>query len=199
MVCPCCAPPCSGPCDEENPCPEGCICCNGECVEEIPEGECCGPCDEENPCPEGCYCCDGVCQSEPCEGVCCLPDETCSTDYETQEECEDCRKVCHEVIVLPIDGPPDACPAGFTFQDDYFCERFTFVDDCEDCGQPEEERPFEDCVNFDIDRPLTVDDVACYLGAQCPNLQPGSPLTEGPCGTWQPDVSCDPDPCNPLP
>jgi hypothetical protein len=23
----CCLPPCSGPCDEENPCPEGCVCC----------------------------------------------------------------------------------------------------------------------------------------------------------------------------
>lgn len=27
--------PCSGPCDEENPCPEGCICCNGECIPAI--------------------------------------------------------------------------------------------------------------------------------------------------------------------
>jgi len=40
----CCCAKCTGPCDEENPCPEGCICCNGECVKEIPEGECCGPC-----------------------------------------------------------------------------------------------------------------------------------------------------------
>jgi hypothetical protein len=63
----CCCKKCEGPCGEENPCPEGCICCNGVCVEEIPEGECCGPCDEENPCPEGCICVDGEC--EACGGI----------------------------------------------------------------------------------------------------------------------------------
>jgi hypothetical protein len=67
----CCCKKCEGPCDEENPCPEGCICCNGECVEEIPEGECCGPCDEENPCPEGCACLGGECvQCEQAGGYC---------------------------------------------------------------------------------------------------------------------------------
>jgi hypothetical protein len=30
---------------------------------------CSGACDEENPCPEGCNCCDGVCQEEPCCGT----------------------------------------------------------------------------------------------------------------------------------
>jgi hypothetical protein len=33
-----CEPPCSGSCDEENPCPEGCACVDGECVEL---GVCC--------------------------------------------------------------------------------------------------------------------------------------------------------------
>ena len=28
----CCCNKCSGPCDEENPCPEGCACVDGECV-----------------------------------------------------------------------------------------------------------------------------------------------------------------------
>jgi hypothetical protein len=28
----CCCNKCSGPCDEENPCPEGCVCVDGECV-----------------------------------------------------------------------------------------------------------------------------------------------------------------------
>ena len=31
MTCPCCSP-CSGSCDSENPCPEGCACVDGECV-----------------------------------------------------------------------------------------------------------------------------------------------------------------------
>jgi hypothetical protein len=26
--------------------------------------DCCGPCDEQNPCPEGCCCCNGACVSE---------------------------------------------------------------------------------------------------------------------------------------
>jgi hypothetical protein len=57
--CPPPPPPCEGPCDEENPCPEGCECCQGEC-RPVSEGECVecsGSCDEENPCPEGCECC----------------------------------------------------------------------------------------------------------------------------------------------
>ena len=29
----CCCNKCSGPCDGENPCPEGCVCVDGECVE----------------------------------------------------------------------------------------------------------------------------------------------------------------------
>lgn len=28
----CCTPPCTGPCDEETPCPEGCVCVEGECI-----------------------------------------------------------------------------------------------------------------------------------------------------------------------
>jgi hypothetical protein len=59
----CCDNQCSGACDEENPCPAGCKCCDGECK---PEDTCCGACDEDNPCPEGCYCCEGQCQDEPC-------------------------------------------------------------------------------------------------------------------------------------
>jgi hypothetical protein len=36
----CCCKKCEGPCDEENPCPEGCACVDGECVDG---GE--APCD----------------------------------------------------------------------------------------------------------------------------------------------------------
>lgn len=33
---------------------------------------CAGSCNEENPCPDGCYCCGGQCQSQPCTSVVCL-------------------------------------------------------------------------------------------------------------------------------
>ncbi len=29
--------------------------------------KCEGPCDNANPCPDGCYCCNGQCKPEPCE------------------------------------------------------------------------------------------------------------------------------------
>ena len=59
----------------------GDCCCDSE--------SCSGSCDEENPCPPGCYCCDGVCQAEECEpptGACCAEDGTCSET--TESECE---------------------------------------------------------------------------------------------------------------
>jgi hypothetical protein len=62
------APPCSGPCDEENPCPEGCECLDGECVEP----PCSGPCEENEDCAPGCRCVDGECVEEcvcPCSSV----------------------------------------------------------------------------------------------------------------------------------
>jgi hypothetical protein len=45
----CCEEPCSGPCDEENPCPEGCVCVDGECAQVCVVGEVA--------CPEGFVCC----------------------------------------------------------------------------------------------------------------------------------------------
>ena len=75
MPCPCCPPPCSGSCDEENPCPEGCYCCDGQCQGEPCGGTCCGSggnCIEGGPGPaciptgdpgdDGCYC-DSQCYS----------------------------------------------------------------------------------------------------------------------------------------
>jgi len=43
---------------------------SGDCCCDDPPPACSGSCDEETPCPEGCYCCDGVCQEEPCEEPC---------------------------------------------------------------------------------------------------------------------------------
>lgn len=54
---PCGETVCSGPCDEENPCPEGCVCVDGECVAV----SCFGLCGPNSPCGPGCVCCQGTC------------------------------------------------------------------------------------------------------------------------------------------
>jgi hypothetical protein len=71
----CCAPPCSGACDEENPCPEGCECVDGECV-AVALGTCCEQgCVE---CTGGNYSWDGtkwaltICFPEGCPTTECL-------------------------------------------------------------------------------------------------------------------------------
>lgn len=54
----CCCNKCSGPCDGETPCPEGCACVDGACVAD--SGACClpdGTCvDGVNECPPQCVC-----------------------------------------------------------------------------------------------------------------------------------------------
>ena len=52
----CCCNKCSGPCPNGvSECAPGCGCKDSQCV------PCSGPCDEENPCPEECSCIDGNC------------------------------------------------------------------------------------------------------------------------------------------
>jgi hypothetical protein len=61
-------------------------CCN--------DPPCSGPCDEENPCPEGCECCDGVCQAEPCcESYKYLYYETFEDEIGETERWQDCPPV----------------------------------------------------------------------------------------------------------
>ena len=58
----CCCEKCSGPCPTGvSECAPGCGCKDSKCV------PCSGPCDESNPCPEGCSCVDGECVDLPCE------------------------------------------------------------------------------------------------------------------------------------
>lgn len=61
---------CSGPCDGETPCPEGCCCVQGQCVPNPEPGQPCqcgGPCEGELMCSEGCYCVNGECsETMPC-------------------------------------------------------------------------------------------------------------------------------------
>jgi hypothetical protein len=52
--------------ESEEDCP-GTWVTNGRCMETPCEPPCSGSCDAENPCPEGCHCCGGECQDEPCE------------------------------------------------------------------------------------------------------------------------------------
>jgi hypothetical protein len=94
-------------------------CCN--------DPPCSGPCDEENPCPEGCYCCDGVCQAEPCVPGCTNPNapnynpsatcddgscETCCNQGLCVLEDPDCLGNCNSLTA------PNGCnPAGTTEQE----------------------------------------------------------------------------------
>lgn len=57
----CCCNKCSGPCPNGvEECAPGCGCKDSQCV------PCSGPCDENNPCPEGCSCVDGQCVEGYC-------------------------------------------------------------------------------------------------------------------------------------
>jgi len=58
---PCCCKKCSGPCQLDSNCGEGCRCLGSVCV-----NECSGPCDTEEDCPVGCDCVDGQCVSPCC-------------------------------------------------------------------------------------------------------------------------------------
>lgn len=93
-------------------------------------GGCSGPCDEESPCAEGCECVDGQCV----EGArCCLPSCTCTNQYSTQLECEQCDTVntCYEYLYP--ENPEDPCPSGWSGGGG-FCSRITTVESCSQCA-----------------------------------------------------------------
>jgi hypothetical protein len=56
----CCCNKCSGPCGCENPCPEGCVCCDGTCVSEPPF----------------------ECEADPETELCCWQCDTCTQEAE---------------------------------------------------------------------------------------------------------------------
>lgn len=66
-------------------------------------------------------------------GVCCLPDGTCSTEYVTQAQCEECESTstCQEYVFL--ENPEDQCPEGFTPDGFGGCSRTTVVASCAEC------------------------------------------------------------------
>lgn len=107
-----------------------CCCGNVDCTEGQQGKCCCGGVDGEC-CPEGEYCCSGQCQPSPCEGHCCLPDNTCSNEYETQEDCEECVTTyeCYEYL---SPDPEEECPEGWS-EGEGFCYRITEVESCEEC------------------------------------------------------------------
>ena len=108
----CCCNKCSGPCDEENPCPEGCYCNCGVCWP-----------NEGCPCPPGCYCCTKIFADRQCEYACALVEGGCAGDTTFQrfgpynswiEAYEDtlfntdnwCPQTIDRECCLPYDGQP---------------------------------------------------------------------------------------------
>ena len=93
----CCCNKCSGPCDGENPCPEGCVCFQGRCLPACVGGG--------KTCPEGWFCCsqlvniqnNGAVYLDVClpllipdqeEGQCCFNyGAACNPDAKTFAEC----------------------------------------------------------------------------------------------------------------
>lgn len=73
----------------------------------------------------GC-CCGGE------TGVCCLNNGSCTTEYGTRQECEECvpENTCYEYMFL--ENPEDPCPEGWTGSGGY-CERTTTPQSCDDC------------------------------------------------------------------
>jgi hypothetical protein len=99
--------------------------------------KCSGPCDSENPCPEGCACVDGECVTSPCSGPCGCQEQdfACSviffdTEEEANQFCQDPAKIFRNCDIydpavnpLPDQGErwgvdycectaPSACPEG---------------------------------------------------------------------------------------
>lgn len=108
---------CTGSCDEENPCQENCLCCDGVCQ------ECC----EDGDCPGGEACCDGVCCPEGetcCGGVCCPSGEVCCDGV-----CQDC---CSDED-CPGEG---TCCAGACCPSDECCHNGACIGGCpcEECN-----------------------------------------------------------------
>jgi len=76
----------------------------------------------------------GTGQACCCGGVCCLPDGTCSTQYVTQQQCEECTSTstCQEYVFLQ--NPEDSCPEGFTPDGWGGCSRTSIVASCQQCA-----------------------------------------------------------------
>lgn len=106
-------------------CDAGEFCCYGECRAG---GCCTGNCDEFNPCPFGCYCCDGVCVDQPCGACCTYDEgtDTWTCSETTEADCTgkwqgafttcadgDCSDTCCEdYVVTPGSCTVSICEAG---------------------------------------------------------------------------------------
>jgi hypothetical protein len=94
----CCAPPCTGPCDDEHPCPEDCFCCEGECQSVL--------------CEEGACCVDGECQDGVTAAACAALGGVYQGDYTTCEDGDCADKCC--VASENEDGCPiTVCSPGY--------------------------------------------------------------------------------------
>jgi hypothetical protein len=112
----CCDPPCSGACDEENPCPEGCECCDGVCLEEC-KGACCAYF-----CAKSCLICgwtyDGVGTLTPEFDVNNPPQaDACPTGECSQAQCPNQPLLPNVFEILQAIG----AEAGFSISESYCC------------------------------------------------------------------------------
>jgi hypothetical protein len=149
--------------------------------------KCSGPCDSENPCPEGCACVDGECVTSPCSGPCGCQEQdfACSviffdTEEEANQFCQDPAKIFRNCDIydpavnpLPDQGErwgvdycectaPSACPEGCACVDG----------ECVECQGI-------CCIQIDgADAPPTLQ--AGYTQQTCEDCE------DGPCGTWYP-------------
>jgi hypothetical protein len=109
----CCCNKCSGPCDGENPCPEGCVCVDGECVTNCTSKSCTlvaagwptvvpdGTCQGGNCCCEGLP--EGGCFDES------ILDEEGNppgdaNDWVLKANCENC---CENKLLFSVTYPPN--------------------------------------------------------------------------------------------
>lgn len=81
---------CSGPCDNSNPCGEGCVCVGGTCV----VNPCFGPCNTGDNCGPGCGCLNGECIK--CDSVSCVTSINCPIGC-----------FCNGSTCSDVDGPDD--------------------------------------------------------------------------------------------
>lgn len=178
-----CCDPCTAPCDVENPCPEGCVCVNGQCVAgcccvggyRLPSyttEASCEQCDEVNTCVEyvtqDCtYAFRDCTYADPDENGQC-PEGFQQTGW---GQCEQCAP-CPEGYELDPFGygcvQCQPCPEGFMPDGFGGCSRTTTVSDCEDCeGYCTYVETIGPCGSFSVD--CTGDCLydCCFCDGQC--------------------------------
>ncbi len=197
----CYCAPCSGSCDENNDCGDGCYCDNGQCK----PNPCAGACNDGFDCGEGCGCQDGNCV--PCSSLDCSTNDCTNVNgcYCNGSDCE--KKSCGGDCSAVSDCPPgcacyqgqcveceslgcDACKfaAGCDCIDEEFCISSPCLGNCVDgndcpgvdCGCDKGKQSCVSCQSY-----------ACANGELCPD---GCICKDGKCeGNPCDAIDCDSD------